>query len=40
MALVIIAIISKLHLGGKLVSRPSKYPERRFSSIIRSNIEM
>ena len=45
LAFVIIVMISDLHLLGKLMSRPvqatsPKYPERRFSSIIRSNIVM
>ena len=45
MAFVIIVMISDLHLLGKLMSRPvqatsPKYPECRFSSIIRSNIVM
>ena len=45
MLLVIIEKISDLHLCGKLVSRPvkatsPKYPERLFSSVNKSNIEM
>ena len=44
-AFVIIVMISDLHLLGKLMSRPvqatsPKYPEPRFSSIIRSIIVM
>ena len=45
MLLVIIEMISDLHLCGKLVSQPvqatsPKYPERLFSSVNKSNIEM
>ena len=45
LAFMIIVMISDLHLLGKLKSRPvqatsPKYPERHFSSIIRSNIVM
>ena len=45
MALVIMAIISELHLGGKLMSRPvqairPKYTRHRFSSVTKANIEM
>ena len=45
MSPVIIAMVSDLHLRGKLVSRPikatlPKYPERLFSSVTKSNIEM
>ena len=45
LAFVIIVMISDLHLLGKLMARPvqatsPKYPEPRFSSIIRSNIVM
>ena len=32
-AIVIIAMISDLHLGGKLMSRYIKYPKRLFSSV-------
>ena len=44
-ALVIIRMISDLHLGGKPMLRPvqatwPKYPQRRFSSVTKSNIEM
>ena len=44
-ALVIIGMISDLHPGGKIMSRPvpdptPKYPVRHFSSITKSNIEM
>ena len=45
MSPVIIAVILDLHLCGKLVSRPikatsPKLPERLFSSITKSNIQM
>ena len=45
MAFVIIVMISDLHLRGKLMSRPvqatlPKYPERNFSSLTKSNIQM
>ena len=45
MSPVIIAMVSDLHLRGKLVSRPvkatsPKYPESLFSSVTKSNIEM
>ena len=45
MALVITEMIFDLHLGGKLVQRPvqaiwPKYQQRRFSFVIKSNIEM
>ena len=40
MALMIIAMISDLHLGRKLCSDLSKYPERLFYSVTKSNIEM
>ena len=45
MSPVIIAVISDLHLRGKLVLRPikatsPKYPECLFSSVTKSNIEM
>ena len=45
LAFVIIVMISDLHLLGKLMSRPvqatsPKYPERHFSSVTKSNIQM
>ena len=45
MSPVIITVISDLHLRGKLVSQPieatsPKLPERLFSSITKSNIQM
>ena len=45
LAFVIIVMISDLHLLGKLMSRPvqatsAKYPERHFSSVTKSNIQM
>ena len=44
-ALVIVGMITDLHLGGKPMLRPvqatwSKYPERLFFYVTRSNIEM
>ena len=40
MALVIIAMISELHLHGKLESRPVQVPGASFSSVTKSHIEM
>ena len=45
MALVILGMTTDLHLGGKPMVRPvqatwSKYPERLFFYVTRSNIEM
>ena len=45
LAFVIIVMISDLHLLVKLMSRPvqatsPKYPERHFSSVTKSNIQM
>ena len=40
MALVIMAMISELHLHGKLESQPLQVPGRLVSSVTKSHIEM